>query len=98
MSAAAAHANKLARRACEQCRLRKARFRYRGTVKADRDHTLCFACFRAERERRRAYLLARIERITPLQSPLRAGDARALSGTEVEHRRRMLAHLRSKVR
>lgn len=98
MSAAADHATRLARRACEQCRRRKARFTYRGVVKADGDHTLCFACFRAERERQRAHLLARIDRITPLRSPLGAADSRALSGSEIDHRRRMLAHLRSKVR
>jgi hypothetical protein len=33
---------------CVQCRERKARFRYRGEVRADRDHTLCFQCFRAQ--------------------------------------------------
>jgi hypothetical protein len=32
---------------CVDCRERRARFRYRGVVKADADHTLCFRCFRA---------------------------------------------------
>jgi hypothetical protein len=32
---------------CVACRARRARFRYRGVVKADADHTLCFRCFRA---------------------------------------------------
>ena len=36
---------------CEQC---KARFRYRGRVRADRDHTLCFECYRAQHNRARA--------------------------------------------
>jgi hypothetical protein len=43
---------------CEACRERKARFQYRGVVKADRAHTLCFACFRSERDRLRARVLA----------------------------------------
>ena len=43
---------------CQGCRGRKARFRYRGAVRADRDHTLCFECFRSERERLRARALA----------------------------------------
>jgi hypothetical protein len=39
---------------CQGCRVRRARFSYRGVVKADRLHTLCFACFRNELERARA--------------------------------------------
>ena len=39
---------KRARMLCLACEERKARFRYRGRVKADADHTLCFACYRAE--------------------------------------------------
>ena len=38
---------------CADCQLRPARFRYRGEVRADRDHNLCFQCFRAERNRLR---------------------------------------------
>ena len=38
---------------CISCQLRPARFRYRGEVRADRDHNLCFQCFRAERNRQR---------------------------------------------
>ena len=33
---------------CAACQERKARFRYRGEVRADRDHTLCFECHRAQ--------------------------------------------------
>ena len=43
---------------CEACRERRARFQYRGVVKADRAHTLCFACYRSERDRLRARVLA----------------------------------------
>jgi hypothetical protein len=31
---------------CLGCQGRRALFNYRGVVKANRDHTLCFACFR----------------------------------------------------
>jgi hypothetical protein len=42
------------RHVCRGCRAHRARFRYRGQVRADRDHTLCFRCFRAEVNRLRA--------------------------------------------
>jgi hypothetical protein len=90
MSAAAFANSKGHRRLCQSCQDRKARFAYRGRVKADRDHTLCFECYRAERERRRACALAEIPR--PLPVPF-AGSRGALTGAQVEHRRRMLAHL-----
>jgi hypothetical protein len=38
---------------CAGCGDRPARFRYHGEVRADRDHNLCFQCFRAERDRQR---------------------------------------------
>ena len=57
MSFTAAHESKHTRHACQSCRNRKARFKYRGSVRADRDHTLCFECYRSERERQRARLL-----------------------------------------
>jgi len=46
------------RHTCLGCRKYAARFRYRGEVRADRDHTLCFRCYRAERNRQRARALA----------------------------------------
>ena len=98
MSFTAARAFRRDRRFCECCRERKARFQHHGHVKADRDHTLCFACFRAERERRRARLLADApsavetsDRVTSLARP----GARALTEADLAHRRRMLAHLRA---
>ena len=66
MSQAAYGESKQALRQCVSCRARKARFRYRGVVKADRDHTLCFECYRSERQRSRARLLAN-------PSPMRLG-------------------------
>ena len=46
------------RHICRACQEHPARFRYRGVVKADRDHTLCFRCFRAETNRQRARMMA----------------------------------------
>lgn len=42
------------RRVCIECLAQPALFQYRGRVRADRDHTLCFRCFRAAVERLRA--------------------------------------------
>ena len=53
-SAPASHAH-----VCVSCRERRSLFRYRGAVRADRDHTLCFRCYRALRDSMRARLLAR---------------------------------------
>ena len=89
MSFTATRHSKHTARACEACRARKARFQFRGSVRADRDHTLCFACFRAERERGRARTLARRRQLPerPLFQPT------PLSVSQVEHRVRMLEHL-----
>jgi hypothetical protein len=46
------------RHLCLGCGTQRARYQYRGAVRADRQHTLCFRCFRSERERQRARLLA----------------------------------------
>ena len=51
--------SKRSRRLCTICRERKARFLYHGHVRADRDHTLCFECYRAERNRVQSLLLER---------------------------------------
>jgi hypothetical protein len=45
-------------RLCLACGERRALFSYRGAVKADHDHNLCFECFRAESNRLRARGLA----------------------------------------
>ena len=39
---------RLPRHTCRSCEQHPAKFRYRGEVRADRDHELCFECFRAE--------------------------------------------------
>ena len=58
MSSAAMHLSREVRKLCERCWQRKALFQHRGVVRADRHHRPCFECFRSERERRRAHLLA----------------------------------------
>jgi hypothetical protein len=59
-------------------------------VRADRDHTLCFECFRRERERQRAKCLVQV----PAEAPLRAAGAGSPVGDrQLAHRAAMLAHL-----
>ena len=43
---------------CAACRRRRALFQYRGEVRADSDHNLCFQCYRSELNRQRARRLA----------------------------------------
>jgi hypothetical protein len=60
-------------RLCETCRQRKANYRFRGRVRADRQHILCFACFRSMRDRHHAQ--PRVD-LPALRSPFRpAPDA-----------------------
>ena len=58
------------RHVCRECGVRPARFQYRGHVRADRDHTLCFRCFRAEVERARARTLNELTISAPPQMEL----------------------------
>ena len=44
------------RHTCLACECRRALFRYRGRVRADRQHTLCFRCFRAQLDRARRHV------------------------------------------
>jgi uncharacterized protein involved in tolerance to divalent cations len=44
-------------RTCACCSEIQALFRYRGVVKADREHNLCFRCYRAEVNRQRQRVL-----------------------------------------
>ena len=90
MSMTARHEDKKARQMCQRCRDRKARFQYRGYVRADRDHTLCFECYRSERERQRARTFSSVQP-PMLRSPFSVRPP--LSDRELAHRRRMLAHL-----
>ena len=87
MSLAAAHESKRTRHACQSCRDRKARFRYRDAVRADRDRTLCFECYRREQQRQRTRRLAGVPALrTPMSLPI-------LSDRQVAHRQTMLAHM-----
>ncbi len=58
-----------AARLCLACGERRALFYYRGEVKADRDHNLCFECYRAEVNRLRACRLATAGLWAPLPGP-----------------------------
>ena len=46
------------RHVCAGCKEQPARFQFRGRVRADRDHNLCFRCYRAEVNRLRARRMA----------------------------------------
>jgi hypothetical protein len=84
---------------CAACRARKARFRYRGEVRADRDHTLCFECYRGEINRARARRLREAAHLPAVPSlPSSPGGSAvvgppALDARQIAHRQRMLAHL-----
>jgi hypothetical protein len=91
MSYGAIEQSRGSRGLCQACRDRKARFRFRGEVRADRDHTLCFECFRSQRDRVRAATLAEVRTAAPLRSPFT--PVRPLTPAQVEHRHRMLSHL-----
>ena len=54
MSRSAARESRQIQRLCETCRQRKARYRFRDRGRADRPHTLCFACCRSLRDRQQA--------------------------------------------
>lgn len=86
MSFTAAHESKEARRSCQACHDRKARFRFRGKVRADRDHVLCFACFRAQRDRHRTQGIRSLCASLVERRP-------GLTDRQVAHRRAMLANL-----
>ena len=101
MSFSAARESKQVRQICQSCRDRKARFQYRGIVKADRDHrALLPECYRSEANRQRAQRLvpsvveglAAVPSALPLRSPF-FPDARQLTDAEIAHRRQMLAYL-----
>ena len=97
MSFSAAHESRAFRKNCQGCRERKARFRgSRGAVRADRDHTLCFECYRSARDRRRAQMLADTDRLPSVASPF--AGAPTLTDRNLAHRRAMLVHLQRQQR
>jgi len=80
---------------CAACQERKARFRYRGEVRADRDHTLCFECYRSEVNRARARRIIDAAVPSQVRSPFgpTAGVGRLLfDARQVAHRQRILEH------
>ncbi len=91
MPQTAAHESKDARRLCETCQERKARFRFLAGAEANKDHTLCFECFRSERDRRRAAMLAEVDWSRPMLASL--ASPHSLTAAQVTHRQRMLSHL-----
>ena len=52
--------HRASRHLCLGCHSQRARFRYRGRVRADRDHTLCFRCYRSACDRLRARRLLEV--------------------------------------
>jgi hypothetical protein len=68
--------SKRVRTLCAACQERKARFKYHGEVRADRDHTLCFECFRGTTNRARACRLA--EGANPFRTPSPLGFQEAI--------------------
>ena len=94
MSQSATRESREVRRLCQGCQARRAKFRYRGEVRADRDHTLCFECFRSERDRRRATLLGELP-AAGRRRPYPPRADRTMTPQQVSHRWRMLGHLGS---
>jgi len=78
---------------CVACLERKAKFKYRGEIRADRDHTLCFECHRGEINRARARRLSQLMPSPPTVSPfghLEVAGGRILDERQLAHRQRML--------
>ena len=79
-------------RLCLACGERRALFAHRGVVKADRDHNLCFECYRAEVNRLRARRLsaapAAAAVATPRPQPSKAVADRAALLADIAARRR----------
>ncbi len=97
MSVTVARESRRSRKSCESCRERKARFQYRGQGRADQHHTLCFACFRRERDRMRAQgctsqpaLQCDAPHVSLLQG---FAPPTPLTDRQVSHRRAMLANI-----
>ncbi|MEN3339933.1 MAG: hypothetical protein V7647_3609 [Acidobacteriota bacterium] len=70
-------------RLCIECREQQARFKFRGRVRADRDHTLCFRCFRAEVDRQRAARQALAAAAANRQFHAHPDEGDAVNGTKV---------------
>jgi hypothetical protein len=86
------------RRLCASCQERKAKYQYRRHVRADRQHVLCFQCFRSAREQMRARQLAMLpfdREGEGADSATATARSAPLSPSQIRHRREMLAFLES---
>jgi len=81
-----------ATRLCLACRRRRSLFSYRGVVKADRHHNLCFECYRAEVNRFRLHRPGpsgmRVTPANPRPAPSRLAADRAALLLDLSLRRR----------
>jgi hypothetical protein len=79
-------------RLCLSCGERRPLFFYQGVVKADRDHNLCFECYRAEvnrlRARRFSAVAAGAATASPRPRPSKAVTDRASLLADIAARRR----------
>jgi hypothetical protein len=76
-------------RLCLACGERRALFAYRGVVKADRAHNLCFRCYRAEVNRLSARRMSAAPAVaSPRPQPSRAVADRAALLADIAARRR----------
>jgi len=82
--------SKRVRTLCAVCQERKARFRYRGEVRADRDHTLCFECYRGQVNRARVRRLIDAAVMPAVRSPF---GSSVLDPRQIAHCNRILEHL-----
>ena len=100
MSFGAAHESRIAIETCKSCRERNVRIGSPGAVRGDQHHhgslcgprrasTLCFECWRSERDRRGPPLSAGVRFYQPTRSPLL--PLRSLGPSDIAHRRLMLA-------
>ena len=85
MSRSAGRESRPIQRLCETCRQRKAKYRFRGRVRANRQHILCLACFLSLRDRHHAQPSVNHP---ALRSPFRP----PLTPRQIAHRRAMLVH------
>ena len=93
------------RQRCQSCRDRESEFSDHGTARPDRNPALCFQCYRAARERSGAQHLHQGPTNLPDLPEARSPGAKAqgacsssapLTSRQLQHRWRMLAHLRSR--
>ena len=93
------------RQRCQSCRDRESEFSDHGAPRPDRNPALCFQCYRAARERSGAQHLHQGPTNLPDLPEARSPGAKAqgacsssapLTSRQLQHRWRMLAHLRSR--